>query len=37
MSTRSVGAWLVSIPRGLVRSLAGQLALLACVTVEVSL
>src|ERR1700678_2284736 len=33
MSTRSVGARLVSIPRGLVRSLAGQLALLACVTV----
>ena len=33
MSTRSVGGRLVSIPRGLVRSLAGQLALLACVTV----
>ena len=33
MSTQSVGGRLVSIPRGLVRSLAGQLALLACVTV----
>jgi signal transduction histidine kinase len=33
MSTRSAGARLISIPRGLVRSLSGQLALLACVTV----
>ena len=33
MSGRALGNRLFSIPRGLVRSLAGQLALLACVTV----
>jgi signal transduction histidine kinase len=33
MSGPSAGARLISFPRGLVRSLSGQLALLACVTV----
>ncbi len=33
MSGPSAGARLISVPRGLVRSLSGQLALLACVTV----
>jgi signal transduction histidine kinase len=33
MSGRFAGARLISIPRGLVRSLSGQLALLACITV----